>query len=94
MMFNIKMCKILIEGRRAKGYTQEDAAEIAEVSVETIRNMEHGIKKTRFETIVILCDAYELPPDSLMKFYIREQTTDEIIKRIDKKHEQKKAHRG
>jgi len=85
-----KICDMLRCGRKAKGYTVEDAAEIAEVSVETIRNMEHKRNHIRTETLMILWDAYGLKRDGIMNYYVRTQTTDEIIKQIDKKYAQKR----
>ena len=85
-----KLCDMLRCGRTAKGYTMEDAAEIAEVSVETIRNMEHRRNNIRLETLMILWDAYGLKRDCIMNYYIRTPTTDKIIKQIDKKYAQKR----
>lgn len=85
-----KLCDMLRCGRTAKGYTMEDAAEIAEVSVETIRNMEHRRNNIRLETLMILWDAYGLKRDGIMNYYIRTPTTDKIIKQIDKKYAQKR----
>ena len=85
-----KLCDMLIYGRKAKGCTVEDAAEIAEVSVETIRNMEHKRNNIRIETLMILWDAYGLKCDGIMNYYVRTPTTDEIIKQIDKKYAQKR----
>ena len=85
-----KLCDMLRCGRKAKGYTVEDAAEIAEVSVETIRNMEHRRNNIRVETRMILWDAYGLKCDGIMNYYVRNPTTDKIIKQIDKKYAQKR----
>lgn len=85
-----KLSDVLICGRKAKGYTVEDAAEIAEVTVETIRNMEHKRNDIRIGTLMILWDAYGLRRDGIMNYYVRTPTTDEIIKQIDKKYAQRR----
>ena len=89
-----KLSDVLICGRKSKGYTLEDAAEIAEVSVETIRNMEHKRNNIRVGTLMILWDAYGLKRDGIMNYYVRKPTTDEIIKQVDKKYARKRELKG
>ena len=81
-------------GRKTKSYTVEDAAEITEVSVETIRNMEYKRNDIRVGMLMILWDAYGLKRDGIMNYYVRKSTTDEIIKQIDKKYAQKRELKG
>ena len=72
----------LRQARKSWKITQEQAAEIIDVSVETIRNIEHGYTKTSTATICALLDLYELPTDILRKYYVRETGMNERIKTL------------
>ena len=81
---------ILANARREKHISQELAAELTDVSVETIRNIEHGSTFPRMETVFALWDIYGLPRDDIWKHFYRSKYVDEELKRrgVDKTHEE------
>ena len=71
MLDFVSIGKQLCAAREALKITQEQAAEIVDVSVETIRNIEHGHTTPSVSTLYALFDLYELPPDVLSRCYTR-----------------------
>lgn len=64
IQFGKKLRKI----RRHRDYTQEKLAELLNVSVEFISNMERGINAPSFETIEKIAQAFDLPINELFTF--------------------------
>jgi transcriptional regulator with XRE-family HTH domain len=58
----------LKELRKAKNLTQERLAELLEVSVESVSNMERGIYAPSFETLEKLSAALNVPVKELFNF--------------------------
>ena len=73
---------ILAAARKEKHISQERAAEWADVSVETIRNIEHGSTFPRMETVFALWDIYGLPRDDIWNYFSRSNYVDEEMKRL------------
>lgn len=84
----VSMGKILANARKQKQISQEFAAELVDVSVETIRNIEHGNTFPRMETIFALWDIYGLPRDDVWDYFSRSNYVDEQLKKhgIEKDH--------
>ena len=83
----VSMGIILKNARREKHISQELAAELANVTTETIRNIEHGNTFPRLETVFALWDIYELPKEDIWQFYTRSGYADEQLKKHKKKNE-------
>lgn len=84
------MGMILANARREKHISQELVAELTDVSVETIRNIEHGNTFPRMETVFALWDIYGLPKEDIWKHFYRSNYVDKQMKKlgIEKKHEE------
>ncbi len=78
----VSMGIILAAARKEKHISQERAAEWADVSVETIRNIEHGSTFPRMETVFALWDIYGLPRDDIWNYFSRSNYVDEEMKRL------------
>lgn len=78
----VSMGMILANARREKHISQELAAELTDVSVETIRNIEHGNTFPRMETVFALWDIYGLPQEDIWKHFYRSKYVDERLKRL------------
>lgn len=80
----ISLGTALHQGRLNKKLTQEEAAEIVDVSVETIRNIEHGYTIAQMPTVYTLWDVYDLPKDEVWEHYYRDPATDSRLQEIEK----------
>lgn len=58
--------KRLISARKAKGYTQEQLAELAELSTQSISAAENGHKGMRPENIIKICECLSISTDYLL----------------------------
>lgn len=52
--------------RKQLGYTQEQLADMLEVSVQMISNLERGVKSIRIENLVRLCDILNVTADYIL----------------------------
>ncbi len=77
----VSMGILLATARKEKHISQERAAEWADVSVETIRNIEHGCTFPRMETVFALWDIYGLPRDDIWNYFSRSHYVDEQMKK-------------
>lgn len=77
----VSMGILLATARKEKHISQERAAEWADVSVETIRNIEHGCTFPRMETVFALWDIYGLPRDDIWNYFYRSNFVDEEMKK-------------
>lgn len=77
----VAMGIVLANARRENHISQEFAAELADVSVETIRNIEHGNTFPRMETVFALWDIYELPRDDIWEYFNRSNYVDEQLQK-------------
>ena len=86
----VSMGRILAAARKENRISQERAAEWADVSVETIRNIEHGATFPRMETVFALWDIYGLPRNDIWKYFSRSNFVNEEMKKhgIIKDHEE------
>ena len=64
LLFGKKLRKI----RRHRDLTQERLAELLDVSVEFVSNMERGVNAPSFETIEKITQAFNLPVNELFTF--------------------------
>ena len=76
--------------RKERGLSQEEAAEMAEISEKTLRNLENGRTiDPELNTILKLCDVYKISPEEVKRFYVRTEYMEEAIKIIsDRKREE------
>ena len=58
--------KKLLELRKKKGLSQEEAADILNVTRQTISKWEISESKPDFDKIIPICDLYEITPDELI----------------------------
>ena len=63
-----KLGTALRNARQQKNITQEKAAELAEVCVETIRNIESNKTTPKIYTVLLLWDIYGIPKAKLWLF--------------------------
>ncbi len=78
----VSMGRILAAARKENHISQELAAELADVSVDTIRNIEHGNTFPRMETVFALWDIYGLPRDDIWDYFHRSNFVDEQLKKL------------
>ncbi|MTI86893.1 MAG: helix-turn-helix domain-containing protein [Balneolaceae bacterium] len=71
-MKNSELQKRLKELRKRKGFTQEELAEKAELSLRTIQRIENGESDPRGETLRRLASALETSPEELLDWQIEE----------------------
>ena len=86
----VSMGIFLTNARKKKHLSQELVAELADVSVHTIRNIEHGDTFPRMETVLALWDIYDLPRDDIWEYYSRSKYVDEQLKKLDTDKEREK----
>ena len=55
--------------RRERDFTQEQLAEVAEVSVDLVSNIERGVNAPSFETLERLASALSVPIKDLFDFH-------------------------
>ena len=53
--------------RKLMEMTQEELASVADVSTSYIGHIERGIKHCSLETLVCICNALDIPPNSLLQ---------------------------
>ncbi len=82
----IRLGLTLHDARRQKKMTQEEAAEIIDVSVETIRNIEHGDTSPNIATVFALCDIYGLYEYEIWRYYKRDRAVDERLREMKVLH--------
>ena len=82
MLNPVSLGETLRTARRQNHLTQEEAAEIANVSVETIRNIEHGETVPLIHTVLVLWDIYSLPREKLWEYYSRSASTEKRLHQI------------
>ncbi len=73
---------VLVRARTARKISQENVAELTKVSVDTIRNIEHGYTIPHMETIFALWDIYELPKLDIWKYYFRDKSVNKLLKEL------------
>ena len=76
----------LHDARRKKNMTKEEVAEIIDVSVETIRNIEHGDTSPNIATVLALCDIYGLYEYEIWRYYKRDRAVDERFREMKVLH--------
>lgn len=64
------------EGRRRLGFTQEQFAEIIELSVQSLSGLENGIKFARMDTYCRIAEMLVLPIHALFQAH---QSQDEVL---------------
>lgn len=82
------MGKRYFEARKAKGFTQEEAAEIAEVTQQAISGAELGKSFLSPDSMLRLCTAYGISCDYLLTGEISDKDASNInmqIKNLDSK---------
>lgn len=52
--------------RKQRGYTQEQLADLLDVSIQMISNLERGNKSIRIENLVNLCDVLDVSTDFIL----------------------------
>lgn len=65
--------------RRAMGYTQEQVADMMEVSIQMISNLERGNKAIRIDNLLKLCQILQVSTDYILT---GEQSENELSKKI------------
>lgn len=78
----VSMGAMLCSQRVHKGITQEKAAEIVGVSVETVRNIEHGYTIPNMATVFALWDIYCLPKENIWAFYFRSDSVKQYLSKF------------
>ncbi len=83
----ILMGKRLAERRKSAGLTQEQLAEMAELTNNYISNIENGRSVPSVETLVDLCEALRTTPDAILSgvsLTSPEYMRDEIQQQLDR----------
>ena len=80
--------KRYVEARKAKGLTQEEAAEIANVTQQAISDAELGKSFLSPDSMLRLCNAYNISCDYLLTGKVSDrdmQIIDEQVRKLDAK---------
>ena len=72
------------ESRKQMRFTQEELAEKAGVTSQTISNAEHGTKALRPENIVKICTALEISTDYLLLGSIADGDKDMLMEKLSR----------
>jgi len=67
----VSMGKFFTERRKECGLSQENVADITGISEKTIYNIEHGKCEPELDTVLMLCDIYEIELNQVQPFYSR-----------------------
>lgn len=84
---NKHIAKIFKEYRIKNNYTQEQVAELSNLSAKCISQLERGISGGTLETILKLCNVYKVSPNTILKPFLDEKTvnkSNEILEKYDK----------
>lgn len=84
---NKHIAKIFKEYRIKNNYTQEQVAELSNLSAKYISQLERGISGGTLETILKLCNVYKVSPNTILKPFLDEKTvnkSNEILEKYDK----------
>ena len=76
----------LREARKAKGYTQEALAELADIGVMYLGEIERGIKMPSMNIFIKLIEALDISADYVLRDELssgKEYVFDEITKKLD-----------
>lgn len=78
--------------REERGLTQSVVAELIGLSEKAIRNIENGESEPKLNTVLKMCDVYQIPGSEIMYFYSRSKEMEYLMKlfRIDTITEEKR----
>ena len=80
----MKLSEKVTELRKANGITQEELAERAELTCQTISTAETGKKALRPENIIRLCAALDISTEYLLRGKISTEDTDLLSRKVSK----------
>lgn len=72
------LAHIILEARQSKGYTQEDLADISQLTVRTIQRVENGETIPRAYTLKTLATALEIPFETLQAAIKEDRSKDTV----------------
>ncbi|MBP5662229.1 MAG: helix-turn-helix transcriptional regulator [Clostridia bacterium] len=76
----LKIGARMYRARKARGLTQAEVAEAAEISDRTYADIERGSVNMRLETMLSICTALKITPDELLTTVPPDETdTEEIL---------------
>jgi len=75
----VSMGKFFSECRKECGLSQENVAEIIDISEKTIYNIEHGKCEPGFDIVLMFCDIYGIELNEVQKFYSRSSDMSHMI---------------
>lgn len=84
---NKHIAKIFKEYRIKNNYTQEQVAELSNLSAKYISQLERGISGGTLETISKLCNVYKVSPNTILKPFLNNKilnTNNDITEKYDK----------
>lgn len=84
---NKHIAKIFKEYRIKNNYTQEQVAELSNLSAKYISQLERGISGGTLETILKLCNVYKVSPNTILKPFLNNKilnTNNDITEKYDK----------
>jgi len=62
--------------RESKGYSQEDLANIADISLSQVSRIERGVVSLTLCTLVVICNAMEMSLVELCDFITKDRSND------------------
>lgn len=84
---NKHIAKFFKEYRIKNNYTQEQVAELSNLSAKYISQLERGISGGTLETILKLCNVYKVSPNTILKPFLDNKilnTNNDITEKYDK----------
>ncbi len=84
---NEHIAKVFKYHRKKNNYTQEQVAELSNLSSKYISQLERGISGGTLETILKLCNIYKISPNSLLEPFLDEsilETSTKISRDFEK----------
>ncbi len=73
---NRHIAKVFKNHRKRNNYTQENVAELTGLSAKYISQLERGISGGTLETILKLCNIYNIPQNSLLEPFLNDSIVD------------------
>ena len=75
--------KRILERRKLLGYTQEQLAEMMDVSIQMISNLERGNKAIKIENLIKLSDILQVSTDYILMGKYAETDGEQLTKKIN-----------
>lgn len=76
----------LREKRKAHKFTQQDVADVIDITERALSNIENGKSEPELDTVLKLCDLYGVLGNEIVRYYKRSSEMEYAIEILSKAH--------